>query len=364
MAGCSTDSESPDQPQAAGESSAAPDTCSQAQAISEWPIGRRVTQMLMGGVSTESGEGAINAAIKSISKGQVGGVNFLGRNSGAYADNQLAQAVDAGGSVPPFLAVDQEGGRVQRLIDITGYLPSAREMGATMTPAEVKKEARAIGKTMQELSLNMNLAPVVDVSDQPSTAVIGDRSFSDDPQKVAVFADAFADGLQQSDVIPVAKHFPGLGDGSGNTDFQAATTPSLNDLREKDLIPYETILKNEPIAVMTTNANVPGLSSGKPASISAATYRLLREDYGFNGVAITDSLSAAAIQADRSLSLAVRQALIAGADIALWDSLGEAKQIRKNLVNAVKRGLLPEQQVNESVERILALKGVDLCFGR
>ena len=162
----------------------------------------------------------------------------------------------------------------------------------------------------------------------------------------------------------MAKHFPGLGDGSGNTDFQTATTPRLYDLRKKDLIPYETILKNEPIGVMTTNATVPGLSNGKPASLSAATYRLLREDYGFNGVAITDSLSAAAIQADRSLSLAVRQALIAGADIALWDSLSEAKQIRKNLVTAVKRGLLPEQQVNESVERILALKGVDLCFGR
>ena len=364
LAGCSTGSGSSDQADAGGDSSGAAEGCSQTQAISEWPIGRRVTQMLMGGVSTENGESAVDAAIESVAKGRVGGVNFLGNNASVYADNQLAQAVDAGGSVPPFLAVDQEGGRVQRLIDITGYLPSAREMGQTMTPAEVKKEARAIGRTMAKLSLNMNLAPVVDVSDQDSNAVIGDRSFSDDPEKVTVFADAFADGLQQSDVVPVVKHFPGLGDGSGNTDFQSATTPRLSDLRNKDLIPYETVLKNEPIAVMTTNAAVPGLTSGKPASISAATYRLLREDYGFDGVVMTDSLSAASIQADRSLSLAVRQALIAGADIALWDSLGEAKQIRKNLTTAVKRGLLPEQQVNDSVARILALKGVDLCIGR
>ena len=362
LAGCSSGGGAQSDPNSS--QGAANADCSNLQQVARWDLDRRLAQLLMGAVYSDSGETAINAAVKAIAKGQVGGVNFLGESSYAYSNNELAQAVDAGGEVPPFLAVDEEGGRVQRLSDEVGYVPSAREMAATMSPDEVRQEARRIGKAMKKLSLNMDLAPVVDVSDQAEYEVIGDRSFSDNPQTVTKYAGAFAEGLQDQNIVPVLKHFPGLGSGSGNTDFESATTPPLRKLERKDLIPYETLLQQTPVAVMLTNAKVPGLTAGKPASLSPATYELLRSQYGFQGVVMTDSLSAAAVQDNTDTAGAVAKAIVAGADIALWDRLSDVKQIHKRLNRAVKSGDLTEERINESVNRVLELKGVDLCTGR
>lgn len=345
-----------------GPTDAGGDGCTNAQQIATWDLDRRLGQLLMGGIAVE-GDTALMEAVTAVAKGHVGGVNFLGP-SYAYGDGELAQAVDAGGEVPPFLAVDQEGGRVQRLVDVMGEVPSAREMGATMTPKQITKQAQAIGKKMRKLSLNMNLAPVVDVSDQFDDAVIGDRSFSADAEQVTKDAGAFAAGLRDEDVIPVLKHFPGLGSGTGNTDFEEASTPPLRKLKKRDLVPYESLLLDSPVAVMLTNAKVPELTSGKPATLSADAYRLLREKYGFDGVTMTDSLTPVAAQTGQGLPKVVEKALIAGADIALWDSLSEAPQIIDRLQRAVESGALPEERVNQSVDRIVTLKGLDLCAGR
>lgn len=359
LAGCSSGnggSTGPVSDQASG--------CTNAQQVETWPLKRRLGQMLMGAVLGEGGDEAIDLAVRSVAKGQVGGVNFLGSTSDPYDDKQLARAVDAGGQVPPFLAIDQEGGRVQRLAAVTGYIESPREMADSKTPQQVERLAKRIGRVMKKNSLNMNLAPVVDVSKQPADAVIGNRSFSGNPQVVVEYAGAFADGLRKSDVIPVLKHFPGLGSGSGNTDFESAKTPRLEKLQQKDLVPYEALLQTEPVAVMTTNAKVPQLTNGKPASLSKATYELLREQFGYDGVVMTDSLSAAAISGGTGIDKAVVKAIRAGADLALWDDLVSAPDIRKALMRAVRGGKLSQEQVNASVTRIVDLKQVDLCAGR
>ncbi len=363
LAACSTGGGAASDPNAASQG-ATDQGCTNLEQVQRWELDRRLGQMLMGAVYADAGESAINAAVRAVAKGEVGGVNVLGESTYSYTNNELAQAVDAGGQIPPFLAVDEEGGRVQRLTDEVGYLPSAREMAATMTPDQVQKQAQEIGRAMTKLSLNMNLAPVVDVSSQSDDEVIGDRSFSDDPQTVTKYAGAFANGLRQENVIPVLKHFPGLGTGSGNTDFEDATTAPLDKLKKTDLVPYESLLLDTPVAVMTTNASVPGLTDKKPASVSPATYQLLRDDYGFTGVVMTDSLSAAATLDGSDIETAVTDAIVAGADIALWDQLSETKKVMQSLKRAVAKGKLSEERVNESVTRILDLKGVDLCEGR
>lgn len=361
LAGCSQGGGAGSDP---NSSVAAAGDCTNEQQLATWDLDRRLGQLLMGAIYADAGETAVRAAVNQIAKGNVGGVNVLGTSTYSYANNELAQAVDAGGQTPPFLAVDEEGGRVQRLTDEVGYLPSAREMANTMTPRQVKRQAKKIGRAMNRLSLNMDLAPVVDVSNQYDDAVIGDRSFGSNPATVTKYAGAFADGLRAQGIIPVLKHFPGLGSGSGNTDFESAKTPPIKKLEQRDLEPYETLLLDSPVAVMTTNAVVPGLSGGEPASLSPATYQLLRDRYGFDGVVMTDSLSAAAITQGRDIEEAVTEAIVAGADIALWDQLSEQKAVHRELRKAVKAGDLPEEQVNASVARVLALKDVDLCTGR
>jgi beta-N-acetylhexosaminidase len=335
--------------------------CSQPEQVATWPLKQRAGQLLMGGISEDLGEEAVHSATKAIAKDWVGGVNFLGSDSYAFGDDQLSQAVDAGGAVPPFLAVDQEGGRVQRLSTQLGDRPSARTMGRSMSAQRVKRIGRKTGRAMAKMSLNMNLAPVVDVSNQDDWEVIGDRSFSGDAQKVTEYAGAYADGLRQAGVIPVLKHFPGLGSGNGNTDYEAAKTSPLRHLKAMDLVPYQSLLLEQPVAVMVTNASVPGLTAGKPASLSPATYELLRGEYGFTGVVMTDSLSAAAIRNGLDTSQAVIRAIKAGADVAVWDSLSESQTVRKDLIHAIRKGRVSEDQVNQSVARVLSLKGVDLC---
>ncbi len=335
-------------------------TCSNIAQIAEWPLKRRVSQLLMGAVNTDQGGQVVDAAIKAISQRKVTGVNFLGTNVAGVVGDRLAQAVDAGGEVPPLLAVDEEGGQVQRLSAVTGFVPSAREMSQAMTPQQVEKQGREIGNAMQDLSLNMDFAPVVDVG----SSAIGDRTFSDNPEVVTEYAGAFAEGLRKADVIPTLKHFPGLGSATGNTDFQPATTPPIGQLEETDLIPYEFLLDADPVTVMFSNAVVPGLTQDEPASLSKAAYQLLREDLAFDGVALTDSLTAAAISSEYSEPQAAALAIGAGADIALWDDLTQADAANKQVRKAVKNQQISEDQLHTSVARVLELKGVDLCSGR
>ena len=105
---------------------------------------------------------------------------------------------------------------------------------------------------------------MADVSDQPASSVIGDRSFSDDPKRVTEYADAFAAGLRDGGVLPVFKHFPGHGHAGGDSHRTSVSTPPLAALRADDLLPYRTLLSSGPVAVMVGHLNVPGLTNGSP----------------------------------------------------------------------------------------------------
>ena len=171
-------------------------------------------------------------------------------------------------------------------------------------------------------------------------------------------------GLRDADVIPVLKHFPGLGSATGNTDFESAKTPPLYQLKKNDLKPYESLLLDSPVAVMTTNAIVPGLSAGEPASLSPATYDLLRDEYGFTGVVMTDSLSAAATTQGRQIRRGRDRGDHRRRGCRPVGPIVRGQVGAQALRKAVASGKLTEEQVNESVARILDLKGVDLCEGR
>jgi beta-N-acetylhexosaminidase len=337
---------------------AAPD-CQHRDAVADLPMDTRLREVLFSGVFTGEPDPIASATFAAASG--VGGMNFLGNDPEVYANGELAGVTEQGGDIPPFLAVDQEGGRVQRLASLIGSQPSAREMGATMTPAEVQELAAETGRAMADLGLNMDLAPVADVSSQPADAVIGDRAFSDDPAVVTEYAGAYAEGLRSAGIIPVLKHFPGIGSASGNTDFEPATSPPLAQLQAVDMVPYETLLQDEPVAVMMGSAVIPDLTDGEPAGLSPAAVDLLRTDLGFDGVVMTDSLSGAAVSSSYDLPEAAELALIAGVDMVLWDSSGEIEAIVTRLDEAIAAGRLSEDRINEAVARVLDLKQIDAC---
>ncbi|MET7989744.1 glycoside hydrolase family 3 N-terminal domain-containing protein [Amycolatopsis sp. NPDC005232] len=330
---------------------ASPSSCD--SLISSLDVRARVAQLVVPGV-----DAADPAAVtKLVQQQQIGGF-FVGGNKTTLLQNHALDAVQKVAKIPVSVSVDEEGGRVQRIDDLDGSMPSARELAATKTPAEVRALGVQRGKQLHARGITVDYAPDADVSDEPDDAVIGDRSYSSDPAKVRQYAIAFAEGLRQSGVTPVLKHFPGHGHGSGDSHKGTVTTPPLDQLRKVDLKPYENIADYGAVEVMVGHLDVPGLTDGVPASISPAAYKLLRGDYHFTGPIITDDLGGMkAITDQYPLPDAVLKALQAGADEALFSSgNGDVGAVLDRLVKAVSSGELPADRVAASVKRVLKSK--------
>jgi beta-N-acetylhexosaminidase len=313
---------------------------------------QRLAQLLVVGVDPTSAK----AAVKVVSAEQIGGI-FIGDNeTGLLEGNALAQ-VQQSSAVPVSVAVDEEGGRVQRIDGLDGPMPSARVMARTMTVDQVKALGVTRGKAMSARGVTVDYGPDSDVSDEPDDAVIGDRSFADDPQTVRKYAMAFAKGLQEAGIEPVLKHFPGHGHASGDSHKGLVRTPPLAQLRADDLVPYQKIGEFGAVSVMVGHLQVPGLTADEPASLSAPAYQLLRTEYAFKGPVITDDLGAMRAVSDRyELPDAVLLALQAGADQALWSSGDRVADVLDNLEGAVKAGKLTDQRVHDSAVRVLSAK--------
>jgi beta-N-acetylhexosaminidase len=262
------------------------------------------------------------------------------------------------GPVPLAVSVDEEGGRVSRLSSLIGAIPPARTLAQTKTADEVYQIALTRGRQMRGLGITVDFAPVVDVSDQPDNTVIGDRSFSNDPATVTAYAGAFARGLRDAGVLPVLKHFPGHGQGSGDSHTAGVvTTPPLDQMMENDLVPYRTLTTQGPVAVMMGHLQVPGLTGDQPASLSAAAVNLLRSGGyggpGFNGPVFSDDLSSmAAINSRYGVPEAVLRTLQAGVDVALWITTDEVPAVLDRLEAAVNGGELSIAAVEGSILRM------------
>lgn len=338
--------------------SAEPPPCAQESAVAQLPLRRRLAQLLMVGVDAAGPRDALAA----VTSEQVGGIFLTGSATGLLSGGELTQVQDAA-ELPVAVAVDDEGGRVQRIDELDGDLPSARSMAATLSVDQVRRLAQQRGREMLARGVTVDFAPIVDVSSRPDNTVIGDRSFSGDPQIVARYAGAFAQGLRDAGVLPVFKHFPGHGRATGDSHRGSVSTPPVSELRKVDLLPYRQLLDGRPAAVMVGHLDVPRLTEpGTPASLSPAALALLRDQFGFNGLVFTDDLGAmAAVTSRVDLPEAVRRSLTAGADMALWVTTDRLTEVLDYLEQAVSDGSLPESRVNEAVGHVLAAKAVNLC---
>jgi beta-N-acetylhexosaminidase len=333
--------------------------CNAEGVIASWPLEQRLAQLVMVGVDPRSG----NEARDLVARYGVGGIFIGGDATGIFADGSLAGLASPAG-IPTLVAVDDEGGRVQRIDQLAGSIPSARMMAQTMTPAQVHDLGLARGQELRRLGVTMDLAPVVDVSNQGSGQVIGDRSFGNDPGVVADYAGAFASGLREAGVVPVLKHFPGHGHAAGDSHSQSAVTPPLGDLEASDLVPYQRLLGEAQFGVMIGHLDVPGLTPpNEPASVSPGVVNdLLRTRLGFSGFVITDDLSQmAAIRRSYDVPEATRRALAAGGDMALFITSAQLPDVLAHLADTVRSGRLDESQINRSVLRVLAVKAFDPC---
>lgn len=328
----------------------------------KWTVERAAAQVVVVPVDQSN----IAAAIPAVTAG-AGGIILFGGHTPPSLKAELAAAIaHAPDGHPPVVMSDEEGGSVQRLRDAVGTLNSARWMADHWQPDQIRKEAKALGAKMEALGVTMDLAPVLDLDGRnvpPSkTNAGGNRSFGIDPDRTSRAGVAFAQGLQDGGVTPVVKHFPGLGGAVGNTDYVAARTKPWSELQNAGLKPFKAAIDAKMPAIMTANAGVPGLTN-LPASLSPEVVKVLRQDLHFDGLIMTDSLSAGAISANGfTPETATVAALKAGADAILYGNDPQGfGQVTAAIVTAVNNGELPRTRLVEAANRMLAVKHLGSC---
>lgn len=338
------------------ETSTLPAAVSVAECISHhMTVQERLGQMIMIGVDSNDP----NASVSLFKKYHIGGAILMGQVSNP--DNGEIQTFKQ--NTGTLIATDEEGGVVQRFSSL-GALPPPAEVVASQTPGQARDMIKRHAEKMNQVGIDMVFGPLLDVGPKSGKIALGNRVFSREPGQVEQYGRAYIQGWKAGGITPVAKHFPGMGPASGNTDYEPAITSPIDELRTRDLLPYENMINNgmTGAAIMVGNQEVPSLSPNTPASMSRTVVNgELRGRLGFDGLTITDSLSAKAIPG--KLSTAVKASLMADVDIALivdppagisWDA--QLKAIQNKLINAYRSGELPEAQINTSVARILAAK--------
>jgi beta-N-acetylhexosaminidase len=221
--------------------------------------------------------------------------------------------------------------------------------------AAATAEGRDTGRALRRIGINADLAPVLDVPGV-SGAFMADRSFGSEPATVAAAGVGFAGGLQDAGVAATAKHFPGLGRATANTDLGPSVVGGSRAELAPDLEPFRAAVDAGVSLVMTSNATYPALDEERPASLSPGVTRLLRDRLGFEGVVITDDLFAGAISgAGYGTGDAAVAAAQAGADLLLFARL-PAPEALPALTAAIRRGSLDRQALLDACVRNLALR--------
>jgi beta-N-acetylhexosaminidase len=299
-----------------------------------------------------------------ISQYNVGSVLLLAGNNNIVSKDQLTsltQQVQQNSTLPAIVALDQEGGEVDRLVDLDGPRPSAEQIGATGDPAQAMADGQQDAQDLNQYGINLQLAPVVDIGTPDSTEQLQERTFGEDAATVTKMAGAYLQGLQQSGkVIGTLKHFPDLG--SSTVDPHQGL-PILNDsldqLNQVDWAPYKNLIHQGLVhAIMVTHEVVTAIDNTTPASLSSKIVTgILRNQMGFQGVIMTDSVTMEGISANYTPEQAAVLAIEAGSDMIMGaDSPGTVALMFQGISAAISAGNISEQRINQSIYRILMLK--------
>jgi beta-N-acetylhexosaminidase len=300
-----------------------------------------------------------------ISQYNIGGVLIFASNNNIMSKEQLKlliQQMQSNSSIPLVVAIDQEGGYVNRLESLHGFRPSATTIGATHNPEKAKMAGMQDAQDLSNYGINMNLAPVVDVDTNSASELHRDqRTFGTDPTLVAQMASAYLQGLQQSGkVIGTLKHFPGLG--AVTVDPHVGVphlTRSRSDLERIDWAPYRTLISQGNVhAIMVTHEVLTAIDKTQPATLSPKVVtEILRNQMGYQGVIMTDSLTMRGIVDYVSEDQVPGLAVAAGSDLLMGAaSPNDVAAMIASIKQALNHGLISEQRIDDSLRRILKMK--------
>ena len=346
----------------------------------------KVAQMLMPAFRQYDGNNVtqMNPKLEEVlNKYSFSGVILFSQNN--QSTEQVVQLIDemqkansaVDGRPQLLIAVDQEGAGVSRLAEGTQG-PGNMALGATNDRKSVNSMGKIIGEELNAIGYNVDFAPVVDVNNNPSNPIIGVRSISDDPEKVAEFGSEVMQGLMSQNIIVSLKHFPGHGDtGTDSHTGLPRIEKTYEELKQNELKPFEKCIVDGAEMIMTAHIQYPKIEDETytsifdgeeielPATLSKTMITdILRNDLGYNGVVITDAMEMAAITKHFDKLDAAKLAINAGVDILLippvdtytGEGIDELEKYIEDVAKMVDDGDISIDNVNNAVTRILKLK--------
>ena len=327
--------------------------------LSSMSVEEKVGQLMLIGVHGN----ALNDDMKYLLNTQyAGGVILFDRN--IESKEQLRALTSAlqeanPSPVPLFIGIDEEGGEVVRGSHIIEPPPSQRQLGEWGRVDLVTTWAERTARSMRELGINLNLAPVVDIADE---GLMYNRTYGTTPERVTNFASAALSGYKAAKIYAVLKHFPGIGRGLIDSHDSLSHIKATREELARDIAPYQALIKNNlpasGVMILTSHFVYDAYDAENPASMSAAIQqKLLRKELQYTGLILSDDLEMGAASENIPVRELGVRAILAGADIVLvcheYDNM---RDVYEGLVAAVRSGAISEERLNESVERVLAYK--------
>jgi beta-N-acetylhexosaminidase len=348
---------------AATPTTAAPAAACAAQVLEGLTLAQRVGQLFLVDPGSDTAGTTLTSAVLAYHFGSLLlGVSSAGTAALAAQTAAMQKLAARGtGGVPFFIAANQEGGEVQQLTG-PGFatMPSALDQG-TWAASTLHTAAAGWGRQLRAAGVNLDLAPVMDVVPQAtaaSNAAIGalDREFGDNPVTNGEHGTAFIQGMAAAGVTTAAKHFPGLGRVKGNTDFTANVVDNVTTADDPYLDSFRAAIDAGVPIVMVALATYTRIDPSRLAVFSPVVMRLLRDQFGFTGVIISDDLGdASAVQSIPAAARAV-DFLTAGGDLITSQSLGPAEQMADAVLARASDNAAFRATVDDAAQRVLAAK--------
>lgn len=330
--------------------------------LDKMTIKDKIGQISMYGIEgTEITDDTINL----IKEYRVGNIILFARNVKSPKQlfeltQGLQKLAKAEFDIPMFISIDQEGGMVTRIFDGSTFFPGAMTISATNKLENSYNMGRIMGKELNAMGINMNLAPILDVNNNPKNPVIGVRSFSDKPKVVAEYSWQFARGLQEEHVFATGKHFPGHGDTNVDSHLGLPTiNHDLDVLEHMEFVPFRYNIDNGIKGIMSSHINFSKLTKdGIPATLSKEVMTdLLRDDFGFKGLLVSDSMTMKGVIQKYSAEEATLMAINAGIDLTcLCHPESPRRETLEYLYEAVEDGRLKEESIDILLNRVLKAK--------
>lgn len=319
----------------------------------------KIGQMMIVYYTSSTMDNTLKSALTDV---KPGGFILFKDNITTYDNTlKLIKDIKSTSDIPMFISIDQEGGNVQRLLSLSdkevSNIPYMSEVGETNDTALAEEVGKVIAEELRAFGINMDFAPVIDVYSNKDNTVIGKRAFGSDSELVSRMGIALAKGLLDNGVIPVYKHFPG----HGNTAVDShSALPIVDKTKEEllslDLVPFKDAIENGAEVIMIGHLAVPKITNDNiPASLSKSLITdFLKGEMGYNGLVITDALNMGALTNYYSQEEIYVKAIEAGVDLLLMPS--SSRKALATIKEAVEEGIITEEQINESVRKILTLK--------